>query len=221
MTRPTLRSLHPSIPPTPLDEGKWSAQPSRGSRYRSVDDLLDIAPAISSASPPEMTTLVSPSAESPAVSAKGTVSPSERPMIASDITRASTLNFFFSLGSGSESVQTSEELDHCDSTSPPLGEGVQPDSGRYQIRVSSLGVLGREVQRTQGKATHRTYKEERAHGHRGHPSHFPAMRRLAERETWHVIQVLASFWIWVLTTARAVELEYHTKARRTFRECRR
>ena len=43
-----------------------------------------MAPAMSSASPPRMTSLVSPSAVRPAVSAKGTVRPSDRPRIASE-----------------------------------------------------------------------------------------------------------------------------------------
>lgn len=42
-------------------------------------------PAISSASPPKMTTFVSPKADRPAVKANGTVSPSERPIVASEI----------------------------------------------------------------------------------------------------------------------------------------
>ncbi|KIW31909.1 hypothetical protein, variant [Cladophialophora immunda] len=49
---------------------------------------IDIAPAISSASPPRITTLVSPRAVRPAVRANGTVSPSESPRIASETTRA-------------------------------------------------------------------------------------------------------------------------------------
>lgn len=51
---------------------------------------MEMAPAISSARPPKMTTLVFPSAERPAVRANGTVRPSERPMVASDNTRAVT-----------------------------------------------------------------------------------------------------------------------------------
>ena len=41
---------------------------------------IEMAPATSSAMPPRMTSLDSPSEERPAVSAKGTVRPSERPM---------------------------------------------------------------------------------------------------------------------------------------------
>ena len=41
---------------------------------------IEMAPAMSSAIPPRMTSLDSPSEERPAVRAKGTVSPSERPM---------------------------------------------------------------------------------------------------------------------------------------------
>ena len=48
---------------------------------------MDIAPAASSARPPRTTTLVFPNAERPALSAKGTVSPSERPKMASDTIR--------------------------------------------------------------------------------------------------------------------------------------
>jgi hypothetical protein len=59
---------------------------------------MEIAPAISSANPPYTTTLVSLSAESPAVRAKGTVKPSERPMMASEITRP--LIFKAALGFG-------------------------------------------------------------------------------------------------------------------------
>jgi hypothetical protein len=51
-----------------------------------------MAPAINSARPPKMTTLVDPKADKPAVKAKGTVRPSERPMVASEMTLAFTLN---------------------------------------------------------------------------------------------------------------------------------
>ena len=47
-----------------------------------------MAPAMSSARPPKITIRVSPRADSPAVRAKGTVSPSERPMVASEMMRA-------------------------------------------------------------------------------------------------------------------------------------
>ena len=52
---------------------------------------IDMAPAMSSAKPPRITTLLSPNPDRPAVRAKGTVNPSERPMIASEINLASTL----------------------------------------------------------------------------------------------------------------------------------
>lgn len=48
---------------------------------------IEMAPAASSASPPSTTTLVFPSADRPALSAKGTVRPSERPRMASETTR--------------------------------------------------------------------------------------------------------------------------------------
>lgn len=41
---------------------------------------IEMAPAMSSATPPRMTSLDSPREDKPAVSAKGTVRPSERPM---------------------------------------------------------------------------------------------------------------------------------------------
>jgi hypothetical protein len=50
---------------------------------------MEIAPAINSARPPKMTILLLPRADSPAVRAKGTVRPSERPIVASDMTRGS------------------------------------------------------------------------------------------------------------------------------------
>ena len=53
---------------------------------------IEIAPEISSASPPRMTKRVSPSEERPAVRANGTVKPSERPRMASDIMRGLGLN---------------------------------------------------------------------------------------------------------------------------------
>lgn len=52
-------------------------------RYPPRPMLMD--PAINSARPPNMTTLVSPSADRPAVNAKGTVNPSDRPIVASDM----------------------------------------------------------------------------------------------------------------------------------------
>lgn len=48
---------------------------------------MEMAPAASSASPPSTTTFVFPSAERPALSAKGTVRPSESPRIASETIR--------------------------------------------------------------------------------------------------------------------------------------
>jgi hypothetical protein len=62
---------------------------------------MGMAPAVSSTSPPKITTLVSPRAESAAVSANGTVRPYERPMIASDMKRASNVVCFFLLNSPS------------------------------------------------------------------------------------------------------------------------
>lgn len=50
---------------------------------------MEIAPAISSANPPNTTTLVSPSADNPAVRANGTVIPSDKPIMASDTVRPS------------------------------------------------------------------------------------------------------------------------------------
>jgi hypothetical protein len=55
---------------------------------------IDIAPAISSANPPKMTTLVFPKADNPAVRANGTVKPSDNPIVASEMTLASTRNPF-------------------------------------------------------------------------------------------------------------------------------
>lgn len=54
---------------------------------------IESAPAMSSAKPPKTTTLVSPRYASPAVSAKGTVMPSEIPMMASEIMRGLTRRF--------------------------------------------------------------------------------------------------------------------------------
>lgn len=48
---------------------------------------IDIAPAVNSANPPRTTTLEFPSADSPALSANGTVNPSDIPRIASDTIR--------------------------------------------------------------------------------------------------------------------------------------
>lgn len=48
---------------------------------------MEMAPAANSANPPKTTTLVFPSAESPALSAKGTVNPSDNPRMASETMR--------------------------------------------------------------------------------------------------------------------------------------
>lgn len=48
---------------------------------------IEMAPAVNSASPPRTTTLVSPSADRPALRAKGTVKPSDSPRMASDMIR--------------------------------------------------------------------------------------------------------------------------------------
>lgn len=55
---------------------------------------MERAPAMSSAKPPKTTTLVSPRYASPAVRAKGTVMPSEMPMMASEIMRGLIRRFF-------------------------------------------------------------------------------------------------------------------------------
>ena len=53
---------------------------------------MEIAPAMSSASPPRTTKRVSPSDDKPAVRANGTVNPSESPMMASEIIRGLSSN---------------------------------------------------------------------------------------------------------------------------------
>lgn len=68
---------------------------------------MERAPAMSSAKPPKTTTLVSPRYASPAVSAKGTVMPSEIPMIASEIIRALTRLFLCFWPSRSDSDASS------------------------------------------------------------------------------------------------------------------
>lgn len=80
--------------------GEYRVLRSENSTYSSLfaprypPSPIDIAPAINSARLPNITILVSPRAERPAVKANGTVRPSERPMVASEITRASTLKPF-------------------------------------------------------------------------------------------------------------------------------
>lgn len=82
---------------------------------------IDREPAMSSAKPPKTTTLVSPRYESPAVSAKGTVMPSEIPMMASEIMRGLTRRFFVFWPSRSDSDVSSL------STSLPLfSSGIWP-----------------------------------------------------------------------------------------------
>jgi hypothetical protein len=53
---------------------------------------IDIAPAINSASPPNTTSLALPKAERPAVSANGTVRPSDKPRMASEMTLGLTFS---------------------------------------------------------------------------------------------------------------------------------
>lgn len=57
---------------------------------------IDMAPAMSSATPPRTTMRDSPREERPAVRAKGTVRPSERPMITS-LTTSGSINVLSSL----------------------------------------------------------------------------------------------------------------------------
>lgn len=52
---------------------------------------IEMLPAINSAIPPYTTTLVSLNADKPAVSANGTVRPSERPIVKSESTRGSSM----------------------------------------------------------------------------------------------------------------------------------
>ncbi len=70
---------------------------------------MEMAPAMSSARPPRTTRRVSPSEERPAVRAKGTVRPSERPRMASEIIRASMLYRRLLLGFSCAGRQ----LSHC------------------------------------------------------------------------------------------------------------
>lgn len=79
-----------------------------------------------------MTTRVLPSAESPAVRAKGTVRPSERPIVASEMTRASSLKVllweesFSGVRSG-----LCEGVVACDSRSDPYVETVSGQEVRH------------------------------------------------------------------------------------------
>ena len=62
-----------------------------------------MAPAINSASPPYTTTLEDPNADRPAVSANGTVKPSDNPIVASDMRRFVNALFVFA-GTSEECV---------------------------------------------------------------------------------------------------------------------
>lgn len=70
---------------------------------------MDIAPAVNSANPANITTFVLPIVDNPAVSAKGTVKPSERPIMASEMTlgsmRVLLLDFDASFSSSPRSVE--------------------------------------------------------------------------------------------------------------------
>jgi hypothetical protein len=64
---------------------------------------IEIAPAMSSAMPPRMTSLDSPRDERPAVRANGTVRPSERPMTLTEVEnvgKLALLIFAENLGKG-------------------------------------------------------------------------------------------------------------------------
>ena len=74
-----------------------------------------------------MTTLVFPRAESPAVNAKGTVRPSERPRVASPITLASIRKPFFWLA-----FSIFESWDSTSSLSETLG-GLRSASEEYEV----------------------------------------------------------------------------------------
>jgi hypothetical protein len=65
---------------------------------------MEMAPAINSAIPPNTTTFVSSNVDKPAVKANGTVIPSDKPMMASEITRASTKLFFSGRLEGTEEL---------------------------------------------------------------------------------------------------------------------
>ena len=81
---------------------------------------MESAPAVNSARPPRTTTLVFPRAERPALSAKGTVKPSERPRMESDtirgLIRARELLVLLASSSRVESSNVSYP-GRCDSTS--------------------------------------------------------------------------------------------------------
>lgn len=97
---------------------------------------MEMAPAVSSAKPAKITTRVLPSVESPAVRAKGTVNPSERPMMASLITLALMLDFSIS-GSASNSVLAS--VDARDSRSVDLRTSVSRPRSTARLLLMAFG----------------------------------------------------------------------------------
>jgi hypothetical protein len=96
-----------------------------------------MAPAISSARPPNMTIRVSLRVDNPAVRAKGTVSPSESPIVASDIIRALVECWFDSRIMLPDTVPVV-----CDSRSDSLAVSVYEDLSKW-LRRGRVGEIFR------------------------------------------------------------------------------
>ena len=93
----TLRSLRRDNLLVPIMTSKLSTLKHLNVLYKHT---IDMAPAINSASPPYTTTLEDPNADRPAVSANGTVKPSDNPIVASEMRRF--VNVLFVLAGASE-----------------------------------------------------------------------------------------------------------------------
>jgi hypothetical protein len=100
-----------------------------------------ILPAMSSAHPPKMTTRVSLNADSPAVSANGTVSPSDNPMMASEIVRASSHGL-----EGEVPAVSDDVLDETDALRGLCGHSGCVQSCHGKVGAYAVGSSG-EVSR--------------------------------------------------------------------------
>lgn len=127
---------------------------------------MEMAPAINSATPPRMTTLESPKADKPlsslisllnslknqlgkrsyAVNAKGTVKPSERPIMASEMTRASIMVFRLcvSISSGLSTCVDANDSTSVDDRSwaYDFSERVSEDPKRFLTQVKDMSGKG-------------------------------------------------------------------------------
>jgi len=101
---------------------------------------IEMAPAINSAKPPRVTSRALPNADNPAVRAKGTVNPSERPMMASEIMRGVGLNRDCVGFCSSPLMRGLHEL-HCPASKSTAVPSLKSDDGLDSNSMIPISLL--------------------------------------------------------------------------------